>query len=462
MLFIYKIFDRSIKWNVFESIFYQSVLTVHQFILFYFCDRSIYGINGILFAFLYLSIILLNFGFDKSMAAFLIYFTETKLGFKKLFLSQFIIQLIILLIITFCLIIFNVQISNFFCKFFNCNQIGPTIWILLGLLLFFEGSKKTLKMVAQLEFLNKESAFIEIAGIIFYCATFWISFFYKHTINLELIFVPLLLESIISNVVYLYLLIKIYKKIPHTTSGLSQHNNILNRILITRSSNYLNQVSHLFFSPNMLLISFGYLYGYKQSAIIKLSSSISVYFTTIISKSFGFTSEALLGHLKEFNLNIRVQALELATKKLFTTLICLLIFFITNYKLLYKLLPQITWPETYSFMFFLFFENFFITYELFFLIQEKFYYIGLLNFFSALLFYIIIFYLKISLILSISLLFLIRVVVFFIIRLISSYKLNVSLPYRVNIKYTVIFGIISVTLAFLEYILILVKFDSTI
>ena len=65
-----KRFFSAIKWNVLESFFYQLILITHQTGLFFYCDRSLYGKAGSVFAFSYFMVTLLLAGFEGGLLPF--------------------------------------------------------------------------------------------------------------------------------------------------------------------------------------------------------------------------------------------------------------------------------------------------------------------------------------------------------------------------------------------------------
>ena len=440
---IYNLFNRAIKWNAFEAFTYQTILTIHQILLFSITDRLAYGLFGTLFSLLYLLILILNFGLDKSLVPFFMLFTKSRLHFKKIFVSQFIIQLIFLFLISFSLIIFNKSFCHLFSSSFKCSLIPTNFIYILSALILLEATKKTLRVVAQLAFLNRETAIIEICSILIYVSLVWLGYFHYKTINIYIVFLPLLIESIFVNACFLFFIIKIYLKLPKSSEcNLIENNqNILSRIIKSRAENYSNQVSHLFFSTNFLIPYLSYTFGLAEISILKLINYISISFTIILERTFGLTSGALLTHLKNFPNKVKQEALNLATKKLYIILYGILIFFIITFKAISNkyLLNNNDILSSYFFLLIIIFENFFITYEEFFLVEEKIYYLFFLNSITSLTFYGLLQTISLPLYLSLLLLLFIRFIMLIIMRIISIYKLKVSLPYKIDLKYIVIY-----------------------
>ncbi len=312
------------------------------------------------------------------------------------------------------------------------------------MLIVFEGVKKTLKMLAQLSFLNKQSAFIELSSIILYLLIIWSSYFYNSkTIDFSIIFLALIIQSIIANVFFLILIFKVYKNLPDKKQIYEPF--IVSRIIKNRLFNFANQFSHLFFSGNFLIPFLAFIFGLVQISTLKLINIIAVYITVIFERTFGLTSGALLSHTKDFGKEIKQKALNLATKKLYTILYGIIIFSIFSFQFIFKkyfLDDSLLFPS-YIFFLIIIFENFFITYEEFFLVEEKIYYFFTTNLVSLILFYGLLTTFKFSILKGLIYLLFIRILTFILLRIISKYLLKIKLPYKIDVKYILIYIILS-------------------
>lgn len=438
---IYALFDRGIRWNAFESLAYQSILTLHQVVLFYAMGHKAYGLVGVLYSLLYLSILILNFGFDKSLMTFFELFTKNKSMFRKVFLKQFVIQLFIVLIGCLSIIVFNTNVVATFTNVFKTPDIGFDIWVILSLLIVFESVKKSLRYLGELSFLNKEIAITELFCITLYVSIFWISYLKGYEPTLFLIFAPHLIQSIIGTVIFIWLSIKkVYNKLPSLNEPKKYS---LKYIVKIRSYNFALQLSHLLFSGNFIIPFLSSVFGFAAISFLKLANSIAIYFTVIFERTFGLTSGALLSQMKDVSTQAKQNAINMATQKFFLVFYAAIIFLILNFKVIFQVyytnLVIVNWLSIYFFLIAIIFENFFIIYEQFFIVEEKSQYLFLINSVSALVFYGSLCCVDMGLDTLLLLVIAVRVTAFFIMRSVASITLDVKLPYKISFKYIIIY-----------------------
>lgn len=439
---IYKLFNRSIKWNTIEAIVYQTILTLHQILLFSAVDKLSYALIGTIFSLLYLSIVFLNFGLDKSLATFFLEYTKSKSNFKRFFMFQLFIQLALLITVGLIFILFKDSISYLFSSNFKCPVLENSSWLILSLLLLSESLKKTLRTFAQLAFLNKQTAIIETFAITLYFVTVWGYYLITSKINLLSILIPFVLESIISNFCLSVVVYKFYQKINNT----ELNNPSVLTIVSNRFYVYINQLSHMFFSGNFIIPFLAYIYSLEQISSLKLTNNITVFITVLMERIFGITSAALLTHVKNLNITDRRQAIGISTNKLFNMLYAIIIFLIINFKFIssYKIvISDLNWMPIYLFLILIFFENFFITYEQYLIVEEKSYYLMIINSLSAILFYIVLDKTHLSLSEVLITLITIRIISFLFLRLLCYVFLKIDLPYKIRPKYILFYTIIS-------------------
>ncbi|MDR3645926.1 MAG: hypothetical protein P4L22_00110 [Candidatus Babeliales bacterium] len=432
---IYKLFNRSIKWNTIEAVVYQAVLTAHHIFLFSAVDKLNYALIGTVFSLLYLTIVFLNLGLDKSLATFFVDYTKTKANFKKYFLSQLFLQVILLVFVGLIGVMFKDSISCLFSSNFKCPTLESSIWIIIALLLLSESLKKTFRTFAQLAFLNKQTTSIEICAIILYFATVWGYYLITAKISLLTILVPFVLESLISNIFLLIITYNYYKTISQTELApkIAIASIVSNRFFV-----YINQISHMFFSGNFIIPFLASIYSLEHISTLKLTNNIAVFITVLMERIFGITSAALLTHVKFLQISDRRQALNISTSKLYNILYAIIIFLIINFKFLssYKIaISDMNWMPIYLFLALLIFENFFITYEQYLIVEGKSYYLMFINSISALLFYIILDKTQLSLSEILGVLIAIRISSFLLLRLICYLILSVNLPYKIKLKH---------------------------
>lgn len=371
MIELYRNFTRSMAWNAFESVLYQLALLGHQLVLFQATPHATYGLIGTIFSLIYLCALITNFGLDVSLGVFIKQATASRQNFKKLFYLQLLPEYTLL--------------ASFFIIALLCQPLlgqqlilqyglSKSMIVILASLVFFEGTKKTLRMILQLAFMNHKTAIVEVATIISYISMVWIGYFLGYPISIPLVFIPMLITSVLSWVVLCIFVYDFYRELPATSldevSWDTQWRMVHNRFF-----NFLNQISHMVFSSNFLVPFFAVLFGLGQAGLLKIVSYISYCITVILQKVFGLSGNMLLAHLKDAPHEDKQHAFVIITNYLHQALYGIIIFFIINHQSLSYLnsLPAagITLSLMYLFLIINFSENFFIAYEKFYITQEK-------------------------------------------------------------------------------------------
>ncbi len=152
MVELYKKFMHSVAWNALESIIYQLFFIGHQITLFSLTDRTTYGLIGAFFSITYLIVTITNCGLDASVAPFFTVITKSRTQFKKFFLMQLAPEAFIVTALCFTASIKHI----FFSSIKLPCDVNISFLAILGLLIFFEGAKKTLRMILHLRFLMRK------------------------------------------------------------------------------------------------------------------------------------------------------------------------------------------------------------------------------------------------------------------------------------------------------------------
>jgi hypothetical protein len=379
MIDLYKKYYQSIRWNTFESLFYQLFLLAHQFALFTFTDKSTYGLIGAIFSAMYLLVMVANFGLDVSISAFFTRAVESKKHFKKIILFQLIPEYCILGIISAGAPVLSQSLVTAHMPF----QLDIQAVVILGFLIVFEGSKKTLRSLLQLGFHSHKTALVEVATIIGYICLVWIGYLKGFSLGFMLVFLPLLIVSIVSNGILLIFLAHFYRQLPDSSNHPLPTRALQWRILHNRFFNFLNQTMHALFSSNFLVPFFAMTFGLAHAGVLKLTASIAHCITSIVQKIFGISGSVLLAHLKEGSLEMRQKAFSIINHKLNQVLYGFIVFFAINHGIIIKAraLPETTTIITfaYLFMIIIFSESFFLAYEKFYITHEKSHHLFLFN-----------------------------------------------------------------------------------
>ncbi len=357
--------SRSFRWLSFEALGYQSILLAHQLLLFRLSDYKTYGLIGAVFSLVYLVVAVSDLGLESSISPFFSFLIKGKSLFRRF---------IVLQLFPGILTVFGVFGVVFFAKSWIklavLSHISTVMLVSVGLLALSETVKKTVRTVMHLAFLNKEAAFIEVGTILGYVVLVWSFYFLGYPIGLPLIFVPMLVTSVVSTVVMIFLVWGFSVSLPMSTLPVISQK----RVIVSRFFNYLSQLSHLIFSSNFLVPFFAFQFGLAHAGVFKLVSHIAYGVTSVLRKTFGLTSDAMLAKAKEMSLATKRAIFLRVTQKLHHALYGIIIFFAVNHA---KILSSgsssggIDGSLVYLFLFICLSENFFIAYEKFYITQER-------------------------------------------------------------------------------------------
>ncbi len=374
--------NRSLKWNAIEGILYKAILVLHQSYLFYYISSQLYGLSSLFFAMIYLMVELFNFGFDKSLAQLFSDYFEQPINAHKYLKPQVWFQIGLLGLIWVAIILGANQIESFLIHKFQIEPQTIFFWILISTTIFFESIRKTLRMLAQLCFLNRSAALLELGLISLYVLIFWSRVWSGSTVTLTEIYLPLLLQSVLGVTVLGHLVWQTLRPTlqPRPASVFDRIN--LNfgwkLILQTRLSNYCYQFSEAFFSSNLLVYFFSFKLGLAKVAPLKLANYFAIFLKALLEKTFGFSTLALFAQVKhtrhaQFTLFREGQG----QLNLFLKILTIIFLSLGAYLLVYDLAPK--FGLAWLFFGFTLINSFFIIYEQLFIIHRRLWLITSLN-----------------------------------------------------------------------------------
>jgi len=376
MFSLYNRINNIIWWHTFESILYHGILLIHQSILFTMVPHNMYGLIGSLFSAIYLSVTIINAGFDATLSSLFTTYTKNKQLFWKFIGIQALINYGISISVIIIMYIF---------WYTTISSLKTPIVIIVSIVVL-ESIKKIAKILLQLTFQFRVTVFGELSTVIGYVSSVWIGYACGYPINLYLIFIPLLIVVLSETMVFLYYTHRWYKTLPsnpHQTITLHDYK----RIITNRTYTFLHQIHHIFFSGNFLVLLSARLFGLDYAGIIKFSSSIALNITIILKRIFGTSSNILLANIKNKDIATKQKFFSLITNKMYHVLVALSLFFVINYKFLLQANnPTQNIAVCLSFLI-IFIENFFTTYEQFYIIQERTSYMIIINGLTVLLLY---------------------------------------------------------------------------
>jgi len=363
-------FVTSIKWNTLEACLYQAIFWGYHITLFSTFDRAFYGTVGILFSLLYIGVTLFTLGLDSALSPFIRQFTESKASFRNLLGQQCTLN-----IITYCglALLGGFYDINIFFKHFGIPLLDHSTIMILIFLLIIESAKKTIKTFLGLLFYNQKLATLEIAYITLYVFTVATLYHAKIPMTLSVIFLPMLIYSTVMLILLIALLYHPYHQLPDIPY---QHKpDLSKRIFYSRIFGYINQLGHLIFSGNILVVFFAAQQGISYAALAKIISTTMQSISTITQKIIGQTSEAALAHAHAYATDEKKSLFSLANNYAQAVILCLFTFLcIINYQTIatHAINGTIqTNAMLLTFSILLLVEPFFLTYEKRYLIEEK-------------------------------------------------------------------------------------------
>lgn len=373
-----KKFVHGLRWNSIESIIYYSILATHQIGLRAISTTNFYGAMGTLFALVFLTTAVFNFGFDFSIIPFFSIYSSSKQLFRSYLLKQIGVQIILYSFIASIMIFI---LANNVLQIKKMPSISLFLAIIISSLIISEGIKKSLRIILQLGFKSHITATIELFYIISYVSLVWGIYIFTGKISLYTIFLPMLTISLIANSFLLTVIYKFYKKIPAVSSSNRQIS--WKEIGYNRITNYGYQLTRELFTSNFLIPFFAMNFGLALAALLELVTALNQFITIIIKKIFGITGQALLSHVKNMHISAKRKVFDMASRNLYTVLIIVVSLIILTYKPIIALkAPQASADNTFLgllFFILLFSENFILLYEKWFIIEEKTLYLIIFN-----------------------------------------------------------------------------------
>lgn len=358
-------FSHVLRWNAIEAVLYQVILFGHQLILFKSIPLSLYGLAGTFFSLIYMSIVIVNFGFDLTLTTFFTWYIQNK-GTKKTLLQHLALQSFVLMSL--------IPLWYYLGSFLLFSSIPKFVYGVAGIIAMLEGVKRNIKTTLQLLFLSKYVAILEIATVCLYVTWVWLIFFATGTLTIMNILLPMAVTSF-TDACVLWMIVY-WHSTTSATSGASGEiqKPSTGRLARNRFYNWLSQLSSLLFSSNFLTPFFSLIFGLSHAGLFKLMSSITYFITTITHKLLGTTSATLLTHVKQMPLEEKQSLFALITKQCNGILYGIIVFACINYQAILTLNGISNAASHHLALLFLLLnliDQFFIVYEKFMLAEEK-------------------------------------------------------------------------------------------
>jgi len=366
-----KLVKKALAWNTFESLCYQSLFLCHQAALFLVLDRSLYGMYGALFAFLFLTITILNGSLDLTLVPLFSTITQTKKSFSHFIFTYLFTQTVFMWCASFsfgALFLYAIPTPKLLKPFITLSWIS-----LLSTFIASEGTKKNIRALLHLAFKNKATAFIEVSDITLYVVSVWLLHFFGLPFSMKLLVIPFVIVSLFATTILMWQLYCFYKTLPYTTNQSTP--SISRSLWKNRSILYLNQLSCAFFSGNFLLPFFASYAGFRQTGMAAFINTIAFTVASFMRRVFAPSGAALFAQTKTMSQASKKNAFSFFSQKYLYVLVSLLALFLINGHnfLSLKIGKQSlqTWTLIYIFFLIHFLDNMFIIYDKLFAAEEK-------------------------------------------------------------------------------------------
>lgn len=287
---MYDKFIKALSWNTAGAFFYKIILLTHQIILYSVVSQSLYGIIGTLFAGIYLTISLTNFGFEYTLLPFFQKFQQSKQHFQQV-LVHLGLRFLMVFILSFGLYLLLIY-RPFIWMHTALSKAPIKLTMILCGIFIFESIKKSMSTVMQLAFLNRQIVASELIMLVVYIVLVWMKYFISHQLTLFDIFMPLFVASILEVSLLSFYVVRFYKNLNNAAPLKKNQHVPLNIIAKQRVFNYINQVSKTLFSPNCMIIVLASVFGFPAVGTIKLFTNFISLIYTFLNKTVGITSGA--------------------------------------------------------------------------------------------------------------------------------------------------------------------------
>ncbi|MEX0849747.1 MAG: hypothetical protein WD055_05950 [Candidatus Dependentiae bacterium] len=346
-----------------ESIVYQSMLFVHQIMLFRTLSTHLYGQIGILFSTVFLAVLYLNAGLDISLATLFQQAKQSKQHFYHLIIKQI-----------YCNALFAIGalcigylIASSYITAFNSIYT----FLLCAVLVIIESTKKTIKQVLHLSFFQRSVALTEIATLFLYVIIVWSFLLSGYTASITLVFIPFICISSVATLLYVHNLHTHYQTLINSNEP--YHINWAH-IVTMRFKNYIYQISHSLYSGNFLVPIIAAQYGFELAALLKVISMSAYSINSIIQHAFGITSNVFFAHMKNMHLIHKKEFFSKISPYIYHTLFVIGLMMFLHHRYIQFLDPNLCSDHIYIiylFLLIIFSENIALTHEHFFIIEER-------------------------------------------------------------------------------------------
>ncbi len=382
-----KKFQAACRWIVFGSVIFESCKVIHNFFLIqYLNSTAFYGVIGSLFSMVYLTARIIDLGATNSIPPYWHQFTKSKQNFTKLLFNYFFIPSIPL-----ALIAPFVTLYVFDTKFPNTNLF----LFMLPALIVLEAIRSFFRLFLHVAGKTSKVVGFELFAFFFFLCLIWAPLLVlKMEPTLNMLFVPFLIDTVISLIFMSSLVYGVYKKLPDAPSTIQP--SIWKKLSQIRLLNLLLRSGRDIFTDSLLTPLFAIKCGLAQAGLFYFASQLARLLREILKGPLIYSGNALLAELKEGSIHHKKAAFAELSLKLMTILTPIIVFLFVNYHALILIAKSnsatgLTINFTLLFLLITLSESLFIMYEQFYIIEEATSKLFLFKIIDFALFYILIF-----------------------------------------------------------------------
>lgn len=276
-------FSYLIKWNFFESAYYQLIVLIHYTILHHVIDAQLFAQMGSLFSLIYLTRTIVEGGIEATITSHF-HEIQSKIAVRSMLFEHVILPSLLLYPMGLCI--------TGYIFYAVLQSVSFTVLCITALQVIIELCKRIVKLVLGLILKNKEVAIIEGISVSTYIIFFWI-LYARYSISLEICFGLYLCTTIITTIALAMRVWKWYAQLPED-----------NAIILTvwqthRMYVYASQLMGMIFSGNFIVPLLASRCKTADAGLFYLAHTITYSINKVFRHTFGYSTQTMFVWLKD-------------------------------------------------------------------------------------------------------------------------------------------------------------------
>lgn len=320
-------FSAGIRTNIFSGVAFELLQVAHQSALLILLSREEYGLLGLMFSTLYLSIALAEGSGVVSIGPLIPLFTQSKHSLRYYGIRYLASQLALLILGASALWFLAERLT--FLSWFN-HPHSPSVYLLMAGILI-EGMRMILRMFLHGVFWHKSTGIIELSSMTIFLTWTWGTYFFTAQLPLpaEILRAHIIVAGIALSAMVVQAIL-FYRTLTNNRP-LDEHEQATFwvRCLRIRSSNYLVNISDkALFTSNLITPILSQNAGLATAGMFKFAGYMADAVRGIIRSVIGYSGVAFFASLKESPISYKQHAFRSVSSKLHKIL-CFSLAFIT-------------------------------------------------------------------------------------------------------------------------------------